>query len=179
MRYIGGVTAALVLLVQLMSSHAAAHEGAGLAWTPPKAWAVVPNASTMRLATYRIPQAPGDTEAPELGVFYFGPGQGGSVESNVARWTSQLEPEKGAPKPAPPRKSKVNGIDVTVVSAEGTYASGMPGGPTTAKSGWALLGAIAEGPKGAVFFKLTGPKKSVAAARRDFDALVASVKPAP
>jgi len=65
---------------------------------------------------------------------------------------------------------------VTVVRAEGTYASGMPGGPTTPKPGWALLGAIAEGPSGAVFFKLTGPKKGVAAARPAFEALVASLK---
>ena len=52
----------------------------------------------------------------------------------------------------------------------------MPGGPTTPRPGFTLLGAIAEGPEGALFFKLTGPKKSVAAARAGFDALVASLK---
>jgi hypothetical protein len=36
---------------------------------------------------------------------------------------------------------------------------------------------MAEGPKGAVFFKLTGPRRSDAAAAKDFDALVASLKP--
>ena len=44
------------------------------------------------------------------------------------------------------------------------------------KPGSKLLGAIAEGPEGAVFFKLTGPKRTVDAARRDFDTLVASLK---
>jgi len=66
----------------------------------------------------------------------------------------------------------VNGIRVTRVSAEGTYASGMPGGPTTPKTRFALLGAIAEGPRGNLFFKLTGPRKTVAKAAAQFEALV-------
>jgi hypothetical protein len=97
------------------------------------------------------------------------------VESNVARWLSQFTPEKGAKKSAP-RRELVNDIPVTKVETEGTYASGMPGGPTTPKTGYALEGAIAEGPEGAVFFKLTGPKKSVEKARPAFAALVASLK---
>jgi hypothetical protein len=175
------VLTAVVLLAQLVSSHAPSvdtGEAAGLRFTAPKEWAVVPSASSMRLATYRLPQAQGDPEAPELGVFYFGQGQGGSVESNVARWLSQVTPEKGSAPRGEPKKAKVNGIDVTTLQAEGTYASGMPGGPTTPKSGFLLVGAIAEGPKGAVFFKLTGPRKSVAAARKSFDALVQSLAPA-
>ena len=169
--------AGLVLLAQLVSSHAqeTPSSGAGLAWEVPKGWESAPSASSMRLATYRLPKAPGDAEAPELGVFYFGAGQGGSVESNVARWLSQFTPEKGSKKPEP-RRETVNGIPVTRVDTQGTYASGMPGGPTTPKSGWALEGAIAEGPEGAVFFKLTGPKKSVEKARASFAALVASLR---
>ena len=56
------------------------------------------------------------------------------------------------------------------------YDRGMGAAPT-AKSGFALRGAIAEGQNGAVFFKLTGPRRSVTAAGVDFDALVASLKP--
>ena len=167
----------LVLLAQLVASHAreAPSSGAGLAWETPKGWEAAPAASSMRLATYRLPLAPGDSDAPELGVFYFGPGQGGSVESNVARWMAQVAPEKGS-KPRDPRRETVHGIVVTRVEAAGTYASGMPGGPTTPKSGWILLGAIAEGPQGDVFFKLTGPRKSVERSRAGFDALVASLR---
>ncbi|HKC23104.1 MAG TPA: hypothetical protein VKF32_00090 [Thermoanaerobaculia bacterium] len=173
------LVALLVLLAQLVPSHAreAPSSGAGLAWEVPKAWEAAAVPSPMRLATYRLPAAPGDPERPELGVFYFGAGQGGSVEANVARWLSQFEAEKGK-KSEPPAKLTVHGIPVTVVLAEGTYASGMPGGPTTPHGGWALLGAIAEGPEGAVFFKLTGPKKSVEKARSGFDALVASLRKA-
>ena len=176
-------TLLLLLAPQFVSSHARtvpepAAASAGVVWTVPKAWTAVPSPSSMRLATYRLPTAAGDAEQPELAVFYFGVGQGGSVESNVERWLSQLAPEKGAAR-EPAAKRKVNGLDVTVVRAEGTYSSGMPGGPLTPRPGWALLGAIAEGPKGAVFFKLTGPKKSVAAARRDFDGLVAGLRGGP
>jgi len=169
--------AALVLLAQLVSSHAreALSAGAGLGWDVPKGWEAASTSSPMRLVTYKLPAAAGDPEGPELGVFYFGPGQGGSVEANVARWLQQIAPEKGS-KREEARRAMVNGIPVTRMAAEGTYASGMPGGPTTPRSGWALVGAIAEGPQGAVFFKLTGPKKSVAAARAGFDALVASLR---
>jgi hypothetical protein len=39
-----------------------------------------------------------------------------------------------------------------------------------------MLGAIAESPQGAVFFKLAGPVKTVAAASKGFDAMVGSLK---
>jgi hypothetical protein len=52
----------------------------------------------------------------------------------------------------------------------------MMGGPVTPRPGWRLLGAIVEGgPEGAVFFKLTGPARTVAAAQKDFRKLLQSV----
>lgn len=171
---------ALAVLAQLVSSHAPAGAAAavtsasGISWSVPKEWTAAPSPSAMRLATYRIAPAPGDGDSGELAVFYFGPGQGGGVDANVARWQSQLESAAGGqPKPT---RTKVSGLDVTLVAAEGTYASGMPGGQQTPKSGWALRGAIAEAPGGAVFFKLVGPKKTVAAAGAGFDALVKSLR---
>jgi hypothetical protein len=41
-------------------------------------------------------------------------------------------------------------------------------------SGWALLGAVVATPGMPHFFKLTGPAKSVKAARAEFDQLVAT-----
>ena len=178
---------ALVLFAQLVPSHGSGsaassssspNAAGGLTWTVPKAWTLAPKASSMRVATHKVPAAPGDPEDGELAIFYFGEGQGGGVDANVERWFAQLEPEPGASKNEK-KETRVGGIKVTVVAASGTYSSGMPGGPTTPKKGWALRGAIAEGPKGAVFFKLTGPKKTVAAAAGDFDALVKSLKKAP
>lgn len=126
--------------------------------------------------TYKIPAAQGDPEPGEMAVFYFGPGQGGAIDSNVQRWFGQFDRDPKAPNPEKQEKTKVGSLPVTIVATEGTYASGMPGSSMTPKAGWALKGAIAEGAKGPVFFKLVGPKKTVAAAGADFDAFVKSLK---
>jgi hypothetical protein len=160
-------------LIGILLVAQAAH-AAGLSWKPPANWTAEPPGSPMRVVTYRIPAATGDAEPGELAVFYFGAGEGGSVDANVDRWTAQFAPESGSAKPGR-RVETVRGIRVTRVSVEGTYSSGMPGGPKTAKAGFALLGAIAEGPGGNVFFKLTGPRKTVEAAREAYLAMLESI----
>ena len=167
-----------LVLFQLASSHATATAGGagGLTWTPPKAWSVAPSASSMRVVTYRVPAAPGDSEGGEVAVFFFGTGQGGSTQANVDRWIAQFRPEKGSAGPGKPVTLKVGTIPVTIVTTEGTYSSGMPGGAMTPKPGWALRGGIAEGSQGPVFFKLVGPKKTVHAATPAFDAFLKTLK---
>ncbi len=150
--------------------------GGGLSWSVAKAWKPGPS-TAMRLASYSLPVLPGDAERPELAVFWFGPGKGGSIDANVERWFSQFESVPGDPKPTR-SLTRIGTIPVTLVTAAGTYSSGTGMGATPApKPGSVLRGAIADGPDGAVFFKLTGPRRSVAAASKDFDALVASLKP--
>ena len=150
--------------------------GGGLSWAVPKAWTPGPS-SAMRLATYYLPSAAGDSDRPELAVFWFGPAQGGTIDQNVARWFSQFEPGPGDPKPTR-SLMRVGSVPVTLVTAAGTYSAGTGMGAAPApKNGYVLRGAMAEGPNGAVFFKLTGPRRSVAAAGKDFDALVSSLKP--
>ncbi len=153
------------LLVCLLAFPALAESAGGISWTAPTAWKVdAPR--QMRAATYLVSPAKGDTDGGECGVFYFGEGQGGSVDANVDRWVGQFEGGK-----APLRKKeKLAGFDVTTIEVDGTFASSMGGpmGPKTPKPGYKLLGAIIEGPKGNVFFKLTGPAKTVEAARADF-----------
>lgn len=177
------VLAASLVLFQTVSSHgavpapAASPKGAGgLTWTAPKDWSAAPSASTMRVVTYRVPAAAGDAEGGEVAVFYFGPGQGGATKANVDRWLAQFRPEKGNAGPGAPASMKVGAIPVTIVTTEGTYSSGMPGGPSTPKPGWALRGAIAEGSEGPVFFKMVGPRKTVHAATAAFDGLLKSLK---
>ena len=43
--------------------------------------------------------------------------------------------------------------------------------------GYRLIGAIAEGPGGNVFFKLTGPAKTIAAQQKSFEQLLMSIAP--
>lgn len=150
----------------------ASAEAGGIEWRVPARWKAGAG-SAMRVATYSVPAAKG-AEAGECAVFFFGPGQGGDVDSNVERWGRQFE---GAPTPER-TASTVAGMRVTRAQVSGIYLA--PGGPMMQsqgkKSGYRLLGAIVEGPQGNVFFKLTGPAASVGAAEADFDALVASLR---
>jgi len=69
-------------------------------------------------------------------------------------------------------------VAITMVDASGTY-TGM-GGPMMAGKpvpGYRLIGAIAEGPGGNVFFKLTGPAKTIAAQQKSFEQLLMSIAP--
>ena len=66
----------------------------------------------------------------------------------------------------------MSGVPITMIDSSGTY-TGM-GGPMSGGSkpvaGYRLIGAIVEGPGGNVFFKLTGPAKTIAAAAEEFRA---------
>jgi hypothetical protein len=128
----------------------------------------------MRAATYAVPRAAGDSEDGECAVFYFGSGEGGSIDANVKRWIGQFE-GGGPPKTG---KRTINGLQVTAIDLAGTYlASAGPMAPVKEKkSGYRLLGAIVEAPEGNVFFKFTGPAKTVGAAQPQFDKLLNSIQ---
>jgi hypothetical protein len=129
----------------------------------------------MRKATYKVPAAPKDAEDGELAIFYFR-GEGGGVEPNIQRWINQFSDAK--PTDAKRSQRTVSGMNQTIVEVEGTYAGGgMPGGPPASpKPQYRLIGAVVETPAGPYFFKLTGPKKTVEAAKASFFALLDSVK---
>lgn len=133
----------------------------------------------MRAATYTVPPAAGDSEAGEVAVFYFGPGQGGGVEANIQRWVGQFQTADGKPAAGKEKiaKRSVNGIPVTTIDLNGTYtAAGGPMATTKSnKTNYRLLGAIAEGAQGAVFFKLTAPAKTAAANQATFDTMILSL----
>ena len=145
----------------------------GIDWKVPSRWLIQPE-RPMRLATYKIPAAAGDPEDAECAVFYFGPDQGGGVEANIERWVGQFE------HPTAPSRStlRAGGLEIARVKVAGTYLA--PGGPAMESQGqkpnFELLGAIATGPSGQVFFKLTGPAKTVQAAGHEFDGMLASLK---
>jgi hypothetical protein len=139
-----------------------------LEWKAPARWQLVPNASTMRLATYRVPRAPGDAADAELSVTQ----AGGSAEANAQRWIGQFD--QAGQKPARQTTRKVGSLDVLVVEVQGTFSGGM-GGDGKAQPGWALLGAIVSSSGLPHFFKLTGPAKTVLAARGEFDAMLATL----
>lgn len=155
------------------ASFCLADSGGGLQWTAPANWKSE-GQRPMRLATYQLgPHA-------ECGVFYFGQGQGGSVDANLDRWIGQFVQPDGKPSKAAAKiqKRMIHGLAVTGVDVSGAY-TGMAD-PTTERAaapGFRLLGAIAEGPQGSVFFKFTGPADVVAANLAAFDKMIASLAP--
>jgi hypothetical protein len=169
-------TAILVLAACMTPTMLSAQSAGGLRWTMPGGWKAEA-ARPMRAATYTIPPAPGDTDSAECAVFFFGAGQGGSVEDNLERWRSQMLGPDGKPAQAKIDKRSARGLNITMIDASGSY-TGMGGpmaGGSRAVPGYRLVGAVVQGPGGNnVFVKFTGPAKTVAANQPKFEELLAS-----
>jgi len=136
----------------------------------PAGWEWVASTSPMRKAELKVVDAKTKAEA-EVVFYHFGPGNAGGTQANVERWFRQFaEPREKIN--AKTEEVTVGKHKVTYVSAEGTYKSGMPGGPQTPMSNYALAGAIIEAEQGSVFVKLTGPKDLTRAATADFKKMV-------
>jgi hypothetical protein len=163
----------VVFLLVLRAATALAESAAGLHWTAPAGWKAGPP-QTMRAATYAVDAAPGDTAKSECVVYFFGAGQGGTIDANIERWKGQFT-TAGKPAAAVVSKRTAHGIAMTTIDVAGEY-SGLGGPLATSKSvpGYRLLGAIVEGPGGNIFVKFTGPAKTMAANKAKFDSLLAS-----
>jgi hypothetical protein len=151
---------------------AAPNAVAGVHWNVPQGW-IAQAKQQMRAATYMAPAPKEGLEPGDCGVFYFGSGQGGTVEDNLNRWISQFE--KGGKHEFSGKET--NGLRVTTIQIAGTYLS-----PTGAmmeskdkKPNYRLLGAIVEAPQGTVFFKFTGPAQTVDANESNFNQLINSM----
>ena len=166
-----------VMLLLVMASFLMAESVAGVKWTAPAGWKSQGD-RPMRAATYLIPAANGDTAGAECAVYFFGAGQGGSVEANLDRWKNQVTTPDGKPAAAKIAQRTIHGLAVATIDTSGDY-SGM-GGPTAASpsvaKNYRLLGAIIEAPSGRVFVKLAGPAKTVAAAHADFERMLGSLE---
>jgi hypothetical protein len=152
-----------------------AQPAAGLRWTAPAGWKSEP-ARSMRAATYTIAPATGDKTGAECAVYFFGAGQGGSVDANIDRWKGQFEGGDGRAAKAQVAKRTIRGLTMTTIDTSGEYLGmgGPMGGAPTAAAGYRMLGAIVEGPSGNVFVKFTGPEKTIAANQQKFEQLLAS-----
>ncbi|MCB9639411.1 MAG: hypothetical protein H6728_15515 [Myxococcales bacterium] len=153
---------------------------AGIKWTNPKGWRLQRSRSPMRLATYFLP-AHADGVAT-CALYYFGRGQGGSVQANLNRWAGQFAKDPKTQMPPTPsiKKSQYNGLSVHTIEILGTYTASM--GPMVkgrALSGQRMLGAIVEAPAGPVFFKCVGPDRAIQEARTNFQSLLNSLQRKP
>ncbi|MEW5975545.1 MAG: hypothetical protein AB1898_07035 [Acidobacteriota bacterium] len=146
----------------------------------PAGWLEQQPSSSMRKAHFVLPKVEGDEVDAELIVFYFGMGQGGSVEANIERWIGQFgQPDGSSSKDkAKTSKKEADGFPITVVDVSGTYqASMMPGAPERHNSpGFRMLAAVVETSEGPWFFKLVGPQKTISHWAESFDQFLNSVK---
>jgi hypothetical protein len=132
----------------------------------PEGWRSVTPSSPMRKAQLEIARGP---DKAEVTFFHFGADQGGSAADNVARWYAQFP---GSEKNRVTENVQSGAVKITFAMAEGTFSSGMPGGPSTPMAGYALCGAILESPSGNLFIKMTGPEAVVKASTEAFKKMV-------
>lgn len=150
----------------LRPAHAAESVKVGaFTFTVPEGWTKVTPSSPMRNAQLEIARGPAKAEVT---FFHFGGGSG-SVADNLARWFSQFAGSEAKRKT---ETVQVGAVKITFAMTEGTFSSGMPGGPTTPMSGYALCAAILESPQGDVYVKMTGPETIVKEATDAFKKMV-------
>ena len=141
-----------------------------LTFTKPEKWTRVEIPAGMRAAQLEIKGEQG--QKAEV-VFFNLPGGGGGVQANIDRWLGMFEGGKDKIN-AKTDKVKLEKGTITYVQAEGTYLSGMPGGPKTPQPGSMLQGAILEAPEPGIFIRMTGPAALVKSAQQDFRKMIES-----
>lgn len=166
MRTAFAITAFFVLAATGVFAETSEVKVGAFTFAVPEGWRQVPPPSPMRKAQLEIARGP---EKAEVTFFHFGAGQGGTTEENVARWYGQFP---GSEKNQITENVQVGPVKITFAMTEGTFSSGMPGGPTTPMPGYALCGAILESAAGSVFVKMTGPEAVVKASTEAFKKMV-------
>lgn len=130
--------------------------------------------NNFRLAQYVLPKAKDDKEAPLLVVYWFGPQGVGSVDANFERWASQVS----TPLDKAKRQSrKQGGHPLEQIEAQGRFIAATTPGSSERfdKAAFSLLGAIWNTPRGPLYFKLTGPQKSVDLSKKNFTEFLKSL----
>jgi len=149
-----------------------------LKFQAPEGWVSEQPSSNMRVAQYRLPGDGGDAS---LIVFFFGPGQGGSVEANLDRWIGQMKQPDGSSskEKAKTETTTVNGMKVTLLDVTGTYGAGDMtggGGATGDKPNSRMRAGVIETTRGAYYIKLVGPEKTVTRWNDGFMAFIKSAQ---
>ena len=164
--FIAGAFLALTAIAMAAEQAMESIKVEGFAFAVPEGWKSVTPSSPMRKAQLEIARGP---QKAEVTFFHFGADQGGTAEDNVARWYAQFP---GSEKNRITEHVQVGQVKVTFAMTDGTFSSGMPGGPTTPMEGYALCGAILESAAGNVFVKMTGPNAVVKASTEAFKKMV-------
>ena len=175
-------TPALVLLFLTLTAGPCLADGQPVAFLDmasevPADWIASEPSSDMRLLQLTVPGTD-EAGAAELVVYYFGPGQGGSLEANVARWTSQFSADDG---PVEPVIMPLTGnLPATLVELTGSYARGVGIGPVgDALENRTLLAGVVETPRGNLYPQLYGPAALVERHKADFVGFITGISQVP
>ncbi len=136
---------------------------AELKFDAPESWKPQPLTSPMRKAHYILPRAEGDARDAELLLFYFGMGEGGTVQANLDRWKGMFVGTDGGalPKDASTVETfDIDGLKVTLLNVTGRYVEsnmmmGTQSPPT--ETDYRMTAAVVETPSGPWFFRAVGP----------------------
>jgi hypothetical protein len=147
-------------------------EFAGLRGPKPATWITHPPQSKDRLANYTVPGRDG-SDAAHVVVFFFGAGQGGSKEANIARWTGQFLSSDDKPVEPKVEEFESDGLPVTLVELAGKYRNQGAGWYTDDQI---LLGAIVERSSGNIFIRFVGDAATVDANREAFKEMLKGLR---
>lgn len=144
--------------------------------TAPAGWKSRPPTSSSRLAMFTVP-GPDSASNAEVVVYSFGSTPGGNVDANLARWRSQFSTPDGSPVPEKVTRDSSGAFPITIAEYRGTYRRGVGAGSAdSVRTGQALISAIVETPRGALFIQLFGPAARVLAERDTFVRFVKELK---
>ncbi len=166
------------------SSDGPLFQAGGLQFVMPARWISETASDSVRAGQWRLAASRGAAAGPddgELVVFYFGPGLGGTAQENIDGWSGTIRDASGNPVAGEVATRQAGGCKVTEVTITGFYRQQAPmaGLPPLVRPGFELAGAVIEGPKGNLYWRLTGPASLVAAALPFFRQAIDSVKPLP
>lgn len=125
----------------------------------------------MRLAEFIVSSS--SEESAEVVVYFFGKGQGGSVDANLVRWKAQFSSPDGSPVPETIVRDSAGPFPITIAEFRGNYQRGVGAGSAdSVRIGQTLVAGIVETPRGTLFIQLFGNSARVSAAKPTFLAFV-------
>ncbi len=144
--------------------------GPALRFVLPDRWSFTPPANKMRLAQIQIPGQP----ALWGTAYWFGKGQGGDKDANMARWKKQIGGDN-----AQHNESTLqigNGIVAHTLVGTGTYQAAVrPGAKEREnKPDHRMVTSFIECPNGPIMIKFVGPTRVVAAMEANYEAWLRS-----
>lgn len=156
----------LTTLIAMAAAVVTASAAASLTFTAPAGWVTKTPSSSMRLAEWTLPKAPGDTEDALVTVYFFGANMGGNAQANIDRWIGQMAQPDGSSSAAVAKTTEgttASGLKMVMVDVSGTYVAEVTPGSAEHfnKPGWRQIAALIETPGGPHFLKVIGPAATI------------------